>query len=75
MNMRKCLADQCLFTRKTSKGTVLIAVYIDDTLCVGKQDAIDELKAEIKKYFSTKEEGPMQEYVGCEIIKEGRSKL
>ena len=75
MNMRKCLADQCLFTRKTSKGTVLIAVYIDDTLCVGKQDAIDELKAEIKKYFSTKEEGPLQEYVGCEIIKEGRSKL
>ena len=75
LNMKKCLADQCLFGRKTSKGSVLIAIYIDDTLCVGKQAAIDELKSDLAKHFSTKEEGPLNEYVGCEVIREGKSKL
>ena len=45
------MADQCLFGRKTEKGTVLIGIYIDDTLCVGKQGAIDELKSDLKKIF------------------------
>ena len=75
LNMKKCLADQCLFGRKTSKGSVLITIYIDDTLCVGKQAAIDELKSDLAKHFSTKEEGPLNEYVGCEVIREGKSKL
>ena len=75
MNMKKCLADQCLFGRKTDKGSILIAIYIDDTLCVGKQAAIDELKADLAKYFSTKEEGPLNEYVGCEVIRDGKSKI
>jgi len=53
----------------------MIAIYIDDTLCVGTPAAIEELKLDLKKYFSTKEEGPMSEYVGCEVIRRGRNKL
>lgn len=73
--MRKCLADQCLFGRKTKKGTVLLAIHIDDTLCVGKQEAIDELKLELATHFATKEKGGLKEYVGCEIVREGKTKL
>lgn len=75
MKMRKCVADQCLFGRKQKKGTVLLAIYIDDTLCVGKPEAIDELKSELATYFATKEEGDLKEYAGCEIVRDGKKKL
>ena len=57
MGFEKCMADQCLFSRKSSDGVVIIAVYIDDTLCIGDKKAIDKFKQEIKKCFVTKEEG------------------
>ena len=75
MKMRKCLADQCLFGRKTKKGAVLLAIYIDDTLCVGKPEAINELKSELATHFATKEEGELREYIGCEIVREGKTRL
>ena len=65
-----------MFVReKKNKGSVLIAIYIDDTLWVGEQAAIDELKDELAKHFSTKEEGTIHEYIGCGITREGKSKL
>ena len=54
MGFTKCMADQCLFFRKSSDGTVVIAVYIDDTLCIGDEKAINKFKQEIRKYFVTK---------------------
>ena len=33
LNMKKCLADQCLFTRRTNKGVVMIAIYISMIHC------------------------------------------
>ena len=32
MGYDKCLADECLLKRKTNKETVIVYVYIDDTL-------------------------------------------
>ena len=53
----------------------MIGIHIDDTLCVGKQEAIDELKQDLAKHFSTKEEGELKEYVGCEVVRDGRNRL
>ena len=74
-NMRKCLTDQCLCMRKSEKGIVMLAIYIDDTLCIGPKAAVDEFKADMKKHFCTKEEGPMEEHVGCEVKRTGKHKL
>ena len=46
-----------------------LSVYIDDTLCVGDKKALDAFKKELKKYFVTKEEGKVEDYVGCMIKK------
>ena len=60
MAFKKCMVDKCLLLRKTSQVTVVIYVYIDDTLCTGNKDAIQEFKDEIKNYFAIKEEGEMK---------------
>ena len=75
LGMRKCLADQCLFHRITDEGPVILAIYIDDTLCIGPQKAIEKMKKDIAKHFCTKEEGKMDEYVGCEVRRISDRKL
>ena len=75
MGFDKYLADECILKKETKKGTIIVCVYIDDTLCVGDQDAINEFKKEISLYFAIKEEGKMREYVGCKVERRGRNNL
>ena len=75
MNFEKCKADECLLYRKNEKGTVIVCVYIDDTLCVGDTEAVDAFKKELREHFDTKEEGQMTEYVGCKVRREQTNEL
>ena len=54
MGFDKCLVDECLLRKETKKGTVIICVYIDDTLCVGDKEAINEFKREISSHFPSR---------------------
>ena len=69
MNFKKCSGDECLLMRENEGGSVVICVYIDDTLCAGHKEALTLFKQELKTYFATKEEGKLEEYVGCQIKK------
>ena len=75
IGMKKCLADQCLFIKNDENGIVMIAIYIDDTLCIGSKKAVDQLKIDVRKHFCTKEEEIMEEYVGCEVRRAGKYML
>ena len=67
MGFKKCLSDQCLLFRQSDSGTVIVCLYIDDTLVIGNDAAVQSFKKELKLYFNTKEEGEMTEYVGCMV--------
>ena len=67
MKFKKCAGDECLLMREDESGAVVICVYIDDTFCAGQKKALDIFKTELKTFFATKEEGKMDEYVGCQI--------
>ena len=69
MGFRKCLSDQCLLMRENKHGTIIICIHIDDTMIVGNREALDVFKKEISEFFATKEEGKMEEYVGCKVQK------
>ena len=67
MNFVRSMNDQCLLMRNGQNGTVIVCLYIDDILCVGDKKALDTYKKEIKEHFVTKEEGKVDDYVGCMI--------
>ena len=67
MNFKKCFGDECLLMRDDDNGSVVLCVYIDDTLCAGHKKALKVFKEELKNFFATKEEGKLDEYVGCQI--------
>ena len=47
-------------------------MYIYDTICAGDKEPIVEIKEEIKKNFSIKEEEEMKEYVDFKVKKIGK---
>ena len=47
----------------------MICIYVDDTLCIGDEKALEKFISEIKSYFNIIEEGTLDEYVGCELKK------
>ena len=42
LGFEKCKADECLLWRSTRDGTLIVCVYIDDTLCVGNEHTIKD---------------------------------
>ena len=51
LGFKRCMADNCLLTRETRLGIVIVCVNIDDTLCIGNKEALDGFKSEIKHFF------------------------
>ena len=41
-------ADPCLLARKDKRGLVIIALYVDDCLCIGNKEAIESLINELQ---------------------------
>ena len=44
-----------------------MALYVDDCLCVGSKQLIDELKSNIQEYFTIKIDDDVRDYLSCEI--------
>jgi hypothetical protein len=41
------MADPCLLSRNDEKGIIFIGLYVDDCLCIGTKEAIDDLKKKL----------------------------
>ncbi len=61
--------DPCLFMRKSKKGLVYIALYVDDNLLVGHPAAIEETVQQLKAHgLILKIEDDLADYLSCEIV-------
>ena len=67
LSFEKCLAEPCLLMKKNDLGIVIFCLYVDEILCIGNLEAVDDAKFEIKKFFKITYEGDMKEYVGCSV--------
>ena len=61
--------DPCLMMRKNEKGVVYVAIWVDDSLLVGDDAAIDATIEDLQKAgFKLKIEGSLDDYLSCQII-------
>ena len=61
-------ADPCLFKRQDTNGTVFIAIWVDDSLLIGDDLAIEATIKDLRKAgFNLKIEGSLDDYLSCEI--------
>jgi len=68
--------DPCLMTRHSKEGLVFIAIWVDDSLLVGNEKAIDKTIEDLKsRGFTLKVEGTLQDYLSCEITLDRKNKI
>jgi len=60
-------ADPCLLIKRNEKGIIFVALYVDDCLCVGSKQLIDELKSKIQESFTIKIDHDVSNYSSCKI--------
>ena len=69
MGFERSKADPCLYYCWTTCGLVLWLSWIDDCLCMGPAEIVEEKKKELIKQFDCSDEGGLDEYVECKITK------
>ena len=60
--------DPCLMQWKSPHGIVMVGIYVDDLLCVGKAGALELLEEKlIERKIKIKTEKTLKDYLSCEI--------
>jgi Reverse transcriptase (RNA-dependent DNA polymerase) len=61
-------ADPCLMVRRNDNGVVYIAIWVDDSLLIGHNAAIEQTIKDLQENgFNLKIEGELDDYLSCEI--------
>ena len=69
LNFSASAHDSALFTRKTSNGTVVLLLYVDDMIITGDDSiGIEELKQFLSQNFEMKDLGPLSYFLGLEVL-------
>jgi len=62
------LADPCLLTKQKNDKFVYIGLYVDDCICIGHKEMIDETEKLLKENdLNLKVEEELVDYLSCEI--------
>ena len=69
---KKCLSDNALYTRTSSKGDkVSIPVYVDDLMLVANSKAgLEQAKSDLKAGYKLKELGEISVYLGMQVTRD-----
>jgi hypothetical protein len=65
----------CLLLKWTQDGFIMIGIYVDDCLMIGKRDKIDELIVDLKTSgCNLKVENNLTDYLSCQLIENAELK-
>jgi transposase InsO family protein len=65
LGFTECKTDQCTFY--SSERRILIAVYVDDLLMIGKPEDNDRCVAELSKRFKLRNHGQVKSFLGLNV--------
>jgi Reverse transcriptase (RNA-dependent DNA polymerase) len=64
-------SDPCLLSKWSEKVLILIGIYVDDCLVMGKDEQISNLIADLKvQGFTLKVENNLTDYLSCRVVGE-----
>ena len=62
-------ADPCILYKEDEKGVCIIIIFIDDTLIINKEEAIDAAIKVLQGHFQVKDPTCLEDYLGVQIVK------
>ena len=63
MRFVMCISDTCIFV----KANIILGLYVDDILIVGRTDVVDEFAENMKKRFACRVDMNVDEFIGCQM--------
>jgi Reverse transcriptase (RNA-dependent DNA polymerase) len=64
-------SDPCLLSKWSQNNILIIRIYVDDCLVIGKEPQINQLIVELKENgFNLKIENNLKDYLGCCVIED-----
>ena len=67
-NFKRSYSDSSLFVRRSSAGTLVMLIYVDDLIVTGDNlEEINNLKAALKEKFAIKDLGILKYFLGIEV--------
>ena len=61
--------DPCVLYKQTKRGNLLIGLYVDDLLCIGDKQDLENFVEDIKRMnLSVTVDKDLKEYLGCDVI-------
>ena len=68
MLFTRITADSCVYIRKSPKGTVIIAVYVDDLIIAGSSERlVESVKAAFRNRYKMKDMGALEYVLGVRV--------
>ena len=68
LNFKEGKVDSCFLTRVDERETVMIALYVDDGLCIRDKAALKELEDELNEAsLKTTIENKLNDYLSCKV--------
>ena len=75
VGFEQSLTDQCLFYKRGKFGMIVLLLYVDDSLCIGHRQDIDDTIQLIKIVFTITVEGGVNDFLGCSILRRGKDPI
>lgn len=67
-NFKQSKCDPCLYSKRSGKDFLIVAVYVDDIISTGTNlDTVNQFRSSFKKQFNCSEGGPMSWCLGMEV--------
>ncbi len=70
VGMKQSSTDQCLFVKHSDNGLSVLLLYVDDSAIFAKKEDVEWLFDKIKTQFSIKTEHVLNDFLGCEILRD-----
>ena len=67
LKFERSTVDPCLYWKYGGKGLTMWLSWVDDCLCIGKDNDVKQEKGKLKELFDCDDIGDFKEYVGCKI--------
>jgi len=71
LNFKRLKSEPCLYKKISNRGNIIciLAVYVDDIILTGTDEAITETKYKIKEHFKIKDIGDVDFIIGIKFQK------
>jgi Reverse transcriptase (RNA-dependent DNA polymerase) len=65
LKLQQRMTDPCIFYKvKNNKVVLILAMYVDDTLCLGHKEELERMYKEIQKKFKIEKLGRLKKHLG-----------